>query len=122
MSLQSYVRKICRQNLVYWEASIPGGFGTTTYKKPVEIKCRWEDVQEELVGADGRTRVSNAHVILLGVQPVLASILFQGTLADWKKLPTYPKIPTSTQGGFEVIKSGHTPDKKGRDLLFEAYL
>jgi hypothetical protein len=43
-------------------------------------------------------------------------------MADWRALPTYPRIPTANQGGREVFRSSGTPDFKGRDYLFECWL
>lgn len=122
MALQDLIDRVAVMPFVYWQADKPGGFGDTTFKKPVELLCRWEDVAQEIVSPDGRTRLSNAHLIVQGVQLVVASVVMLGTLADWKKMPTYPKIPTNAQGGYEVIKSGHTPNFDGEDLLYEAWL
>lgn len=115
------VRKYWKQKMVYWEKTGSGNAGQSTFKSPVEVKVRWEDRQEQVILLDGRTIVSNAH-IMCSQKIVHGSVVMKGTLADWKKMPTYPKVPTTQQGGKEVFKTGETPDKKGRDLLFEAWL
>lgn len=115
------LRKFTKQWLVYWQRTNPGGSGAPSYKQPVEIKCRWEERQEEVLMADGRRVISNAHV-MLSEEITVGSILMEGRLADWRALSTYPRVPTKSQGGYEVFKSGHTPDIKGRELLYEGWM
>lgn len=121
MTLKTFIQKRTNQVLSYWEANRPGGFGNTTFKSPVELFCRWEDIQQEVIGPDGRTKLSNAHIIIRSQMLVVASVIMLGTLADWKRMPTYPKVPTNAQGGYEVFKASHTPGLKGEDLLYEVW-
>jgi hypothetical protein len=121
MSLKSFLRRITKNTLVYWEKTGSSNSGQSTFKSPVEMKCRWEDVQEEVELIDGRKVISNAHLISLS-KFILGSIVWQGTMAQFKKLPTYPSRPTATQGGKEIFKVNHTPGFKGEELLWEAFL
>lgn len=115
------VKKYLKQKLVYWQKTGTGASGQSTYGQPVEVDCRWDDLQEEVQMIDGRKIISNAHV-LTQTPLALGSLVMKGTLADWKAMPTYPRIPTKNQGAFEIFKTGGTPDLKGRPLLDEAYL
>lgn len=114
------VKKYFRQRLVRWEKSGTGGSGQTTYKAPVEVRCRWEDRSEEVQMLDGRRVISNAH-IMAGSAFLAGDLVMKGTIADWKALPTYPKLPSKNQGGVEIFKAGDTPSIKGKALLFEAF-
>lgn len=119
MSLK--IRKYLKQTAVLWAKTGTGGSGQATYAQPVEVACRWDDVQEEVQMIDGRKVISNAQLML--ASPVtLGSLLMLGTLATWQAMPTYPRVPTKAQGAFEVFKASGTPDIKGRPLLYQAYL
>jgi hypothetical protein len=109
------------QTMVYWAKTGTDNFGKPLFAQPVEVKCRWEDLHEQVLLLDGRTVQSNAH-IMCGQRILNGSVLMLTTLVKFKQMPTYPKVPTTQQGGYEVFKSGHTPDFDGSDLLFEAWL
>lgn len=111
--------KYTNQDYVYWEKSGVDGSGGPVYKQPVQLRCRWDTRIEEVQLSDGRSVISNSHLIVLQLLKV-GSIVFLGTLADWRRLPSYPKVPTNAQGGYEVFLAYHTPSKRGQPLLYEA--
>ena len=115
------VRKFAKQTLVYWAKAGSDGFGKPAYADPVEIKCRWDDIQREMITAEGRSIITKAQLLL--VSPVApGGLVFLGLLTDWQALATYPKIPTVNQGGLEVMIAKNTPDLKARSFVYEAYL
>lgn len=113
--------KYLNQTLVYWEKTGSDNSGRPTFKAPVQVTCRWEERQEQVNMLDGRIIQANGY-IMTSSRIKNGSVVMLGTLANWKAMPTYPKIPTVSQGGFEVFKSNHTPDFDGANLLFEAWL
>jgi hypothetical protein len=121
VALIDMIEEVTQNDLVYWERDRPDGSGGWIYKQPVELKCRWEDVQQEVIGPDGRTRISNSHLIIRGRMLKAGGIVMRGLLVDWRAMPTYPRIPTTTQGGYEVFKTSHVPDFDGSNLLYEAW-
>jgi hypothetical protein len=118
--------KYTNQLLVYWEKSGVDGSGGSTYKPPVELKCRWDTRIEQVQLADGRTVISNSRLIVLQLLKVgsivwLAPTLVVGqALAAWRSQSYYPRIPNNSQGGFEVFLAYHTPSRRGQPLLYEA--
>lgn len=114
------IEKYLHQTLVYWRRT--GGTATSPmHAQPVEIKCRWEDANTEVIEPRGRTVISNSH-IYTAVDMVEGSWVFLGTLAQWRQLPGYPKLPDFNQGGRELTRSMRTPDIKARHILYEWYL
>jgi len=53
-----------KQVAVYWKLSSLefDNYGQPIPTTPVEIKCRWEDVSEEFLDANGTIQLSNARV------------------------------------------------------------
>lgn len=115
------VTKFTNQNIVVWVPSGTGSAGQTLYAQPIQMLCRWDDLAEEVQMLDGRRIISNAALMLASAVP-LGSLVMKGTLATFKAMPTYPRIPTKTQGAFEVFRSSGTPAKNGSDLLFQVWL
>lgn len=111
--------KFTNQLCVYWEKSGVDGSGGPVYKAPVELKCRWDTRIEQVLLSDGRTVISNSHLIVLQLLKV-GSIVYLGTIASWRASPAYPRVPSNAQGGYEVFLAYHTPSKRGQPLLFEA--
>lgn len=122
LDLELLASKFTNQTLVYWEKSGSDIYGKPQYKDPVELACNWQDVQKEIIKADGRTVLSHAYLLLSG--PVVeGSLVFEGTLSDWQLLPTKTKTPTVNQGGREVIKSSTNGDPfSSSTFLHEAWL
>jgi hypothetical protein len=120
-SISSVVARFTKQTLVYWRKTGSDPSGKPVYADPVEIKCRWEDRQQEVIASDGRTVIARGHLLL--ASPVLpGSLVFQGLLGDWKKLPNYPSPPTVNQGGREVVRADNTPDLKAQSFVNEAWV
>lgn len=114
------IAKYCRQPMLYWEKLASSTAGKPVYSvNPVSMLVRWSDEMVEVITPQGRTVMSNSN-IMAATEMKVGSIVFLGTVADWRKLPTYPARPSPVQGGREIILTGHIPDRKGRDLLFQA--
>lgn len=118
--------KYLNQLLLYWEKEGIGGSGQSKFKDPVEVRCRWDDVSELDVEAMGRLVEGNAF-LLTAIKLKKGSIVWLSTkfedgeaLAEWRAMPTYPKVPTTLQGGYEVTRVGSNPAKDGSDLVFNA--
>ncbi len=120
------MEKYLNQILVYWEKEGISGSGQSKFKEPVEVLCRWDDITEEDLKPGSRVVEGNAFLlteIKLKAQSMvwLAPTLTPGQgLVEYRKLPTFPKIPTTLQGGYEVMRVGANPAKDGSDLVFTA--
>lgn len=120
-SIAQVVKKFTNQTLTQFPKIGTDGFGRPVYGPPVQIACRWEDKQQEVITPDGRRVRSMAYLLL--VSPVsVGDWVFLGTIAVVNALPTWPKPPTVNQGGREVLVSCQTPDLKASNFVYEAYL
>lgn len=119
------IRKFLKQKLVYWRRTGTNTSGQPTYATPVEMICRWEDAQAEIITPSaplpGRTVIANSH-IYTETDMVVGSWVFLGTLADWRALPGYPRLPDFNQGGREVTRAMRTPDLRARKTIYEWWL
>lgn len=108
--------KYMQQKLVYFEKT-----GDNTYKAGVEVACRWDDIVEEVQVGGGEKIVSRSF-LLTPFKLKEGSIVWQGTLAQYKAQPYYPKVPTTTQGGYQVMVAGSNPSIRGQPLVYTARL
>jgi len=59
-----FVETLLKQTAVYWEKLSVDRYGNPTYNEPVEIKCRWSDVVNELVDSKGTVVYSRARIMV----------------------------------------------------------
>jgi len=87
---------------------------------PVEIKCRWEDTQEEIRRPDGSIIVSKSKVIV-DQDVAMGGLLIIGTIDD---LPGYTETTDlqSDLGAFEIVKFVKIPTLKADQFFRVAYL
>ena len=116
------LRRYLRQDCVYWAKTGEDSSGRPVYAtNPVQLKCRWEDGAELITGMDTRSIICNARV-MFSQAVMTGGLLFLGTLADWRRLKSYPRVPTKTEGGWQIIMAQHIPDRKGRNFFYQALL
>ena len=72
---------ICVQDVVYWANPVDDGRGGYTYDDPVEIKARWDDLQKQIVSADGEQLVCDAQVCVLEDLDI-GGVLYLGTIEE----------------------------------------
>lgn len=63
--IDNSIVRLCTQTAVYWGTPMNDGYGTFTFKDPVEINCRWEDKKEVYSGSDNKELVSRAVITVL---------------------------------------------------------
>ena len=119
-SLQNMILKLIRsQTLVYWQKTGSDQFGRPAFANPVQINCRWEDKEQEIVMPDGRKVLSKAYLITPQLL-VAGSIVLLGTLPGLP--PTaLNAIPTVGQGGKEVLMARNTPESLQFSSINEAW-
>lgn len=116
MSLKSFVAKVQKQKLVYWETNGFDGFGQNTYAYPEELNCRWDDVFEMVKDNQGREFVSKAVIIS-------PKLLVQGSyVKKGQILTSTPASPNDDTDVYMIRTTSHTPDMKGNNLLYMAYV
>ena len=64
MGIDTFIASKCTQPIVYWGNPVSDGFTGFTYDDPVEILGRWEELNEVIMGMDGKEMISQARVFL----------------------------------------------------------
>lgn len=106
MSIATLMAKRCTQTCVYWGNPTENGEGGYTFDEPVELACRWEDIQQVVRDDRGNTITSRAVVYLL--QDVdEQGMLFFGTLDDIDS-DNYD-TPKNVDGAFYIMRFSKTP-------------
>lgn len=115
MSLR-IVKKMRKQQAVYWAATGLNHYGRPEWSMPVEIKCRWEDTLVQLRTPTGEIVTFNSRVY------VDRSM----SLGDRLKLgpmdSTTPDDPTSDEDTHLIQKFDDMTDLKNRVHILIAYL
>lgn len=84
MSLPS---KNLDQTATYWSPATPDGYGGSTFSTPIQIKCRWEDQDEEFVNTLGVREVSRSRVFV-GQDVVTGGYLLLGVSTETNPVHT----------------------------------
>jgi hypothetical protein len=104
----------CKQVAVYWGIPTKDGEGGFTFAEPVEVYCRWEDMNQIVADAKGNELTSRALVYLL--QDVdEEGYLYLGTLEDLYDLLNTESSegdlpnPVTIQGAYIIKRFQKTP-------------
>lgn len=108
------IARALNQTLTYWEPTgITDLYGKPTWKSPVQLPCRWEDKQQEVMSKTGEEIVSKSRVFLLSTININGYLLLGSvSTAD----------PTQVEGAWEVQQVGTTPDLRNLKSLTTVYL
>jgi len=119
-----YIDWPCVQTAVYWPpgSEETGGkdfddYGKPMYATAVELSCRWDDMTEEILRADGTTDLSRAQVIV-DQDVSVRGVLCLGELTDMDDLDD----PKENEGAWEIKRVDKNPDIDGEDFLVRAFL
>ena len=114
----------CNQKAVYWPpgSEETGGtdfdnYGRPLYSDAVEIDCRWDDVTEEIILADGTRDLSQA-VVIVDREVSVRGVLWLGELVDVED----EDVPKNNSGAFEIKRVDKNPDIDNVETLIRAYL
>ena len=120
----SLIKRMRKQKAVYWSRGQADRHLIYSYEAPIEIKCRWEDRQEEFVTPEGTSKTSNAVVyvdrpmipgdVLVYGAKISAHDNYRGGKSGASP-ETYPKAYVIQ--AFSVI-----PNLKATESLYVAYL
>jgi len=114
------ITKMLKQWAVYWSLSSTevDAYGQPTYGTYVEIRCRWQAHNEEVLNEQGVLKTSKAKVYVASDVDV-GGVLWQGRLVD---VPTSTTEPKKNADAFEIIRFDKMPDLKCKQFLRTAYL
>lgn len=120
MSIQDVINNMCTQTAVYWGNPINNGQGGVTFDEPYEIFCRWEGINEVVVGNTGNS-FSAKSVIYLIEDVQEEGMVFLGTLNDLDS-DTYEN-PISSNMTYIIKRFDKIPSLNSIDsFLRKAYL
>lgn len=64
MSIIKFIKRVCVQTAVLWVYLGPDGYGGELFAEPVEIKVRWEDIDQTMEDDTRIEFVSRAKIML----------------------------------------------------------
>ena len=120
MGFARFLEKIRKQDAICWERIGMDYNGDEVFNDPIEIKVRWENVEELFVNEQGEEGRSQA-LVYMGFMPSSGSWLYLGTIAEATG-SGIPSSPVGLQGAFPIKKREAVPDIKNKATLFLAYL
>jgi hypothetical protein len=115
MSIASFLRKIRKQDAVYWAVTGSDGFGGELWGAPTEVGVRWSDRAERTFTSDGREFVSKAK-IFFGFAPVIGSMVKLGGLSSDTN-----DNPLEEEDTFRILSVKSVPDIKNKAMLYVGY-
>jgi hypothetical protein len=103
-AITSFIKKVCKQDAVYWGTPVKDGYGTCAFDAPVEIKVRWEDRIKTITDKDGKETVTGVEVLV--TQDLdLGGYLYLGSLDDLDSAA----VPSEVEGAFEILSFEKIP-------------
>ena len=121
----SIITRMRKQTCVYWPLASEESagidyddYGQPIVADPVEIECRWEDVNEEFTAADGTRQLSKSKVYTDRDVDV-GGILMLGTIEENITDSTNIK---ENEGAWEIKRFDKLPTFKATEFLRTAWL
>ena len=121
MPVAGFVKKNLKQDAVYWGPGVgdDDGFGVRTFASAIQIKVRWEDVQQMSMDAEGKEFVSMATVYT-DRELENQGWLLLGVLTS---LPSDTTDPKSIADAFEIRNIGKSSRlKKPNQFIYKVLL
>lgn len=114
----SLLSRALSQTAVYWGDPVPSGQGKYSFADPIEILCRWIDMQVEFTDNNGQLTMSTGVVITQYRDIDPGGYLFLGTLRDLQDQST----PYANAGAFAVRQFNWSKSMNGRRYVGRAML
>lgn len=111
------ITRMRKQDAVYWPISSVDNYGQPVLGTPVQIRCRWEDRNEEFVDVNGTQLLSSA-VVYVDRDVVPGGVLMLGTLADI----TDADNPKENDNAYEIRRFDNLPDIRAKEFLKTAWM
>lgn len=110
------IKKMRKQFAIYWERTGNSRTGSALFAEPVQIRCRWDDKQEEFVDTSGATRASKA--VVYPDRTMRAGDMLK--LGELDSLT--PDDPKGDADAMAVQSFERIPNLKATKILFVAHL
>ena len=105
MSIDKFIASKCTQPIVYWANPVSDGFTGFEYDDPVQLYGRWEELNEVIMGPNGKELISQARVFL--TQEVAEEgLMWLGLLTD---LESAPDPNASAVNALYIVAQGRLP-------------
>lgn len=104
--LISFIKKVCVQTAVYWDSPTPDGYGGYTYANPIEIKCRWDSVLEQ-IRTEKNTAIMSKARILVTQEVKNGGYLYLGDLASLSQ--EHKDNPITTPEAYPIQRIDENP-------------
>lgn len=115
------ISKMRKQKAVYWSFASIDAFGDKQYDSAIEISCRWEDISQEYIDAQGEKKISNS-IVYVDRDMSVGDLLMLGDLEDIDNSAFDSNNPLDNNGVWEIKKSSKVPDLKAKEFLRMVYL
>ena len=113
------IERIRKQTAIYWPMTSDeyDSYGKPIDATPVEISCRWQEVNEEFIDAQGDRKISSAK-IFVGQNMTPGEYLKLGDIGDVES----GKTASEHDGAYEIKKVEKIPNFKVTEFLIVCYL
>ena len=112
----SIIKKMRKQRAVWWKRLAADRFGVATWDQPIEVRCRWEDINETYIGTKGEQLGCRAQVYV-DREMTPGDRLQLGQIDS-----NTPDSPLSSTTAIEIKRFDKLPDFRNRNVLYTAYL
>jgi hypothetical protein len=127
MGIQENIEAMCTEKAVYWGNPVNVGEGGFTFDDPIEIDCRWENINQVVSDSKG-VEVTCRGLIFVTQDVQEEGFLYRGTLDD-----LYDSNATDSSAGevnnpktideaWQIKRFQKTPSLDGEGFLRKAYL
>jgi hypothetical protein len=127
MGIEKVIRRQYKQKAVYWGTPNEDGYGGKIFAEPIEINCRWEEMEQLVTDAKGNTITCRA-LVFVDCDVDEEGYLYLGTLEslydDYASESSASRIenPMSIDGAWSIKRFQKTPSLDGKEYLRKAYL
>jgi hypothetical protein len=127
MSIEDMIERNCTDICVYWQSLGEDGYGAKIFADPLQLDCRWENINQVVTDKKGAEITSRALVFV--TQDVEEEgMLYHGTLEDLYDSNASDSSdgavanPMTIDGAYIIKRFQKTPSLSGDGFLRKAYL
>lgn len=127
MSIIDDIAEMCVETAVYWGNPVEDGYGGKTFDDPIEISCRWENVNQ--IVSDEKGVETTCRGLVYTTQDVKEEgYLYRGTLDDLYDSNASDSSagevynPKTITGAWAIKRFQKIPSLDGEGFLRKAFL
>jgi len=120
--LVDFVDQVCVQTAVLWKNPLPDRFGEYEFDDAIEIYCRWDGKQQQIVDENGDEIVSVAEILLHSqASTQVGEYIMLGVLEDLET--NQINDPLSVSNAYRIKNIQSTPLFQSTDQFIQvAYI